>query len=121
MAKSTLCILLVGMMTVSCLDPISYQDPDLIKWRGLDEPAATKIIKERVSLGMSADSVKIFLKKQKLTFSVLTPQGAGYYQTAATAIMREDVMMKAKWLFKFYFDAHRKLTKLEVKKGLISF
>ncbi|HAS41907.1 MAG TPA: hypothetical protein DCS93_15610 [Microscillaceae bacterium] len=114
-------ILLIGILTTGCVDPISYKDPDLIKWKGLTEDSAKKVVSQRVPLGLSPDSVKVFLKKQQLTFSEVTPNDSGYYITASTAIKRENVMMKSKWLLKFYFDPNRKLTQIDIRKGLISF
>jgi len=121
MARKKPYIILIGILIAGCVDPISYKDPDLIKWRGLKEDSAKKIVSERVPRGTSPDSVKVFLKKQQLTFSAVTPSDSGYYITASTAIKRENVMMKSKWLLKFYFDPQRKLTQIEVRKGLISF
>ncbi|OJJ17176.1 hypothetical protein BKI52_31190 [marine bacterium AO1-C] len=121
MTRTTLYILLIGVIATSCLDPISYKDPDLLKWQGLNEDSAKKIVAKRVPLGISPDSVTVFMKKQRLTFSAVTPNESGYYITASTAIRRESVMMKSKWLLKFHFDSNRKLTKIDVHKGLISF
>lgn len=107
---------------VSCVDPISFQDPDMVRWRELNVNSAKKLLAKKVPLNTPLDSVKSFLKQQKLSASHLAtkPKAAGFYISAATPIMREDILMKSKWLLKFHFDKQRRLTKIDVKKGLIS-
>lgn len=122
--KAIVCYILTWIILfgiTGCLDPITYQDPDLIHWPGLEEPVALQLLNKRVSLSTSADSVQLFLKKQNLSPSQLTPHNTGFFMTASTPIMREKVMTKSKWLLKFYFDKSRRLTKIKVRKSLISF
>lgn len=122
MYKAFLSFIFISFGMASCIDPISFQDPDMIRWRELNVNSAKKLLTKKVPLNTPLDSVKSFLQQQKLSASRLAakPKGAGFYISASTPIMREDILMKSKWLLKFHFDKHRRLTKIDVKKGLIS-
>ncbi len=106
----------------ACLDPITHRNnPEIIRWKGMKEDSARYLISKKVPLQTSANDVIRFCKKQGLSHSKITPNKNGFFITAASPIIGEKVMMKAKWLLKFYFDKSKKLTKTELHKGLIGF
>lgn len=115
-------IIFILFSLASCIDPITHRkNPDLIQWKGMQEADAYQALVKRIPLQTSADSVTLFLKKQKLFPIITTPVKSGSFITTSTRIMREKIMIKSKWLFKFHFDTRRKLSKIDIRKSLIKF
>ncbi|EAY24874.1 hypothetical protein [Microscilla marina] len=120
--KCCFIILLTLCSLSSCLDPITHRNnPELIEWKGMKEDSAQSVIAQKVPLKATPAIVTQFCKKQGLSPSPLTPHPPGFFITASSPIISEKVMTKAKWLFKFYFDRSKRLTKTTLHKSLIPF
>ncbi|WP_299464447.1 hypothetical protein [uncultured Microscilla sp.] len=113
-------ILLLGLP--ACLDPITHRhNPELIKWQGMKKDSAQGVVSAKVPLQSSPKSVIQFCKKQGLSPSKLTQNKQGFFISASSPIVSDQVMAQAKWLLKFHFDQSLCLTKTDIYKSLIRF